>query len=118
MFINCRHCHALVATDPATDLPPERCPRCRGVLRRPHAPAGGDARVPGEDAAAAATPLDAPPTQPPAPPDAAEHEAGDPQVDDDPASTPTPTLQTVPDAPPPAPGEVPVAGHPAARTAP
>lgn len=35
MFINCRHCHALVATDPATDLPPERCPRCRGVLRRP-----------------------------------------------------------------------------------
>lgn len=37
MFINCRHCHALVATDPATDLPPEHCPRCRGVLRRPDA---------------------------------------------------------------------------------
>lgn len=33
MFINCRHCNALVATDPATDLPPERCPRCAGVLR-------------------------------------------------------------------------------------
>ncbi|ATD66063.1 hypothetical protein CNR27_00145 [Luteimonas chenhongjianii] len=33
MFINCKHCGALVATEPATDLPPERCPRCRGVLR-------------------------------------------------------------------------------------
>jgi len=33
MFINCKHCGALVATAPATDLPPERCPRCRGVLR-------------------------------------------------------------------------------------
>ncbi len=33
MFINCRHCNALVATDPATDLPPERCPRCAGLLR-------------------------------------------------------------------------------------
>lgn len=39
MFINCRHCNALVATDPATDLPPERCPRCAGVLRLPAAPA-------------------------------------------------------------------------------
>lgn len=35
MFINCKHCGSLVATDPATDLPPERCPRCRGVLRSP-----------------------------------------------------------------------------------
>lgn len=33
MFINCRHCRALVATDPVSDLPPLRCPRCRGVLR-------------------------------------------------------------------------------------
>lgn len=33
MFINCRHCNALVATDPATDAPPERCPRCSGLLR-------------------------------------------------------------------------------------
>lgn len=33
MFINCTHCGTLVATDPATDLPPERCPRCRGLLR-------------------------------------------------------------------------------------
>ena len=28
MFINCPNCSALVATDLATDLPPERCPRC------------------------------------------------------------------------------------------
>lgn len=33
MFINCTHCGTLVATDPATDLPPGRCPRCRGLLR-------------------------------------------------------------------------------------
>jgi hypothetical protein len=38
MFINCPHCSALVATDPATDLPPERCPRCAARLREaePH----------------------------------------------------------------------------------
>ena len=35
MFINCPYCSALVATDPSTDLPPERCPRCAGVLRGP-----------------------------------------------------------------------------------
>lgn len=35
MFINCKHCGSLVATEPATDLPPERCPRCRGALRSP-----------------------------------------------------------------------------------
>jgi hypothetical protein len=39
MFINCRHCDALVATNPATDEPPERCPRCGGVLREAIAPA-------------------------------------------------------------------------------
>ena len=39
MFINCKHCNALVATDPATDLPPERCPRCAGRLREPVAAA-------------------------------------------------------------------------------
>ncbi|MCD9029344.1 DUF3426 domain-containing protein [Luteimonas sp. BDR2-5] len=33
MFINCKHCRALVATDPVSDLPPLRCPRCHGVLR-------------------------------------------------------------------------------------
>lgn len=33
MFINCPHCQALVATDPASDLPPERCPRCAARLR-------------------------------------------------------------------------------------
>ena len=33
MFINCPYCKALVATDPATDLPPEQCPRCAAKLR-------------------------------------------------------------------------------------
>jgi hypothetical protein len=33
MFINCPYCKALVATDPATDLPPEQCPRCAANLR-------------------------------------------------------------------------------------
>lgn len=39
MFINCRHCDALVATNPATDEPPERCPRCGGALREAPVPA-------------------------------------------------------------------------------
>lgn len=41
MFINCPACRALVATDPATDLPPARCPRCNAVLREPSATADG-----------------------------------------------------------------------------
>ena len=56
MFVNCKHCSALVATDPATDLPPERCPRCAGVLRAP-GDAGANIAAP-----AAAAPADATPT--------------------------------------------------------
>ncbi len=37
MFINCPYCRALVATDLATDLPPQFCPECKGPLRQPHA---------------------------------------------------------------------------------
>jgi hypothetical protein len=33
MFYSCPHCRELVATDPATREPPERCPRCGGSLR-------------------------------------------------------------------------------------
>jgi hypothetical protein len=33
MFINCPYCRALIATDPATDLPPPLCPQCLGPLR-------------------------------------------------------------------------------------
>jgi hypothetical protein len=33
MFINCPYCRALVATDLATDLPPQLCPECKGPLR-------------------------------------------------------------------------------------
>ena len=43
MFVNCPHCRALVATDPATDLPPPFCPECAGPLR------GGAADVAGGD---------------------------------------------------------------------
>ncbi|TXI50478.1 MAG: DUF3426 domain-containing protein [Lysobacter sp.] len=42
MFINCPYCRALVATDVATDLPPPRCPHCKGPLRE-DAPAAADA---------------------------------------------------------------------------
>jgi hypothetical protein len=45
MFINCPHCGALVATDPATDLPPERCPRCAARLREVE-PYGAEAAHP------------------------------------------------------------------------
>lgn len=48
MFVNCPFCRGLVATDPVTDLPPERCPRCAAQLRgAPEAALrepGGDAR--------------------------------------------------------------------------
>lgn len=39
MFINCPHCQALVATDPATELPPPCCPRCAAALNDPTADA-------------------------------------------------------------------------------
>ena len=75
MFINCKHCGSLVATVPATDLPPERCPRCRGVLRSPAAaPQVSVAALlrsaPGSDTAAASgvTPDDPLPVTAPPPP--------------------------------------------------
>lgn len=46
MFTNCRHCNALVATDPVTDEPPERCPHCAGRLRGHDAPAPAPAPAP------------------------------------------------------------------------
>lgn len=49
MFINCPNCNALVATDLANNLPPERCPRCAFALL------GDDAHAPSP--APAATPL-------------------------------------------------------------
>ncbi|MDH5834393.1 DUF3426 domain-containing protein [Luteimonas kalidii] len=78
MFINCRHCHALVATDPATDLPPERCPRCAGVLRR------SDVATP------AAVPQTAPTPSEDAPADGAFAEPA-------PTPDPAPRVETVPD---------------------
>ncbi|MGH8031597.1 MAG: DUF3426 domain-containing protein [Luteimonas sp.] len=43
MLINCRVCRALVATDPATDPLPPRCPRCAATLREDDAPPPPDA---------------------------------------------------------------------------
>lgn len=43
MFINCPFCRALVATDPATDLPPDHCPRCAAKLRGLETEASGPA---------------------------------------------------------------------------
>lgn len=66
MFINCKHCGTLVATDPVTDLPPERCPRCRGALRAPDAQATPSVATLLKPVPASAAP--APPTTlPPAP---------------------------------------------------
>lgn len=58
MFINCPHCSALVATDPATDLPPERCPRCAARLREaePHGAEAAHPLVPDEAVDAVPTP--------------------------------------------------------------
>ncbi|HEY4528913.1 MAG TPA: hypothetical protein VIG97_01080, partial [Luteimonas sp.] len=49
MFVNCPFCRGLVATDPVTDQPPERCPRCSAPLRE----------SPGAVAAVAVPPADA-----------------------------------------------------------
>ncbi|MET0329290.1 MAG: hypothetical protein ABW163_11060, partial [Luteimonas sp.] len=62
MFINCKHCGSLVATDPASDQPPERCPRCRGVLRSASpAPQVSVASLLKTPSTATATPRDTPP---------------------------------------------------------
>lgn len=66
MFINCPHCQALIATDPATDLPPPKCPRCAAGLRG-KADAAGDAPpaiATQPDTATHATPADAEATPP------------------------------------------------------
>ncbi|WP_149194259.1 DUF3426 domain-containing protein [Luteimonas suaedae] len=91
MFINCPNCAALVATDFATDLPPERCPRCGFALREAVAP----------PAAASPAPVE-PPTQvaPPAPPPAAADTPAPPAV-------PPPPPSSAP--PPPAPARSPAA---------
>ena len=74
MFINCPFCHALVATNPATDEPPPNCPRCAAVLREaaPALPSLGDSGTDAVDAhpaAAEAVRLEVPPPDVP-PPDA------------------------------------------------
>ena len=103
MFINCKHCGSLVATDPATDQPPERCPRCRGVLRsasppmsvasllKTPTPVVEEATTPREapdasTSAAAEIPAHETPAAPPAPP--RESPASPRVVPDDSIATP------------------------------
>lgn len=123
MFINCRHCHALVATDPATDLPPEHCPRCRGVLRRadaapaPLEPPPGPAAAPGQ-AAPASIPADAGTGGIPAPPTAADADGEPPTA---PGASEAPAVASPPDAPLPGPAADtpgPPPGHPPLRPGP
>ncbi|MGI8560949.1 MAG: DUF3426 domain-containing protein [Luteimonas sp.] len=107
MFINCPHCQALVATDPATDLPPLRCPRCAVVLReaaripdpeaaRAPTDAGDTADAAFAQAIGSATPL---PTESLATADpAADTDAPDPYEADVPAMPAPLTLSTVEDA--------------------
>ncbi|MGV8932675.1 MAG: DUF3426 domain-containing protein [Luteimonas sp.] len=93
MFINCPYCKALVATDPATDLPPARCPRCAATLREPmptasdvvdtHGATAHDAAMTGDARADAAIPENVSPAcKPPQRDQIAVHEA-DSQGDTD-----------------------------------
>lgn len=77
MFINCPYCQALVATDPATDLPPARCPRCAATLREASAAAPGTEPAAAHDRgdrAGVVAPV--PGSQTAAPTDAAAADAG------------------------------------------
>jgi len=123
MFVNCKHCNALVATDPVTDLPPERCPRCAGVLRLPQAaPATSapDVDAPVPDAPAA---VQEPPAQAVASP-APETATGDqePSVEAAPAAALPDAPATAADAasatPDPAPVPMPVDSVPTDDAAP
>lgn len=80
MFINCPNCSGLVATDLATNRPPERCPRCGfGPLADPADPAPQ-------------------PQPPPAEPET-EADGADP-VDDPPPADPDPDPEPTPALPP------------------
>lgn len=87
MFINCKHCGTLVATDPVSDLPPERCPRCRGALRAPDAPATPSVAT-----------LLKPSSTPAAPVSEAEPLAETPAPTAAPATPPAPAVQPLPEA--------------------
>ncbi|WP_242112905.1 DUF3426 domain-containing protein [Luteimonas aquatica] len=130
MFINCPHCRALVATDLATGLPPERCPRCAQRLReapQPQAvapatetvaasepraaePVSASSSATAPASASVATPVSAPtPTStttassvtPPQPAAQRELPADDPAL-----------IVTLPGTPPPAPLSAPAAPEP------
>ncbi|MGO1719377.1 MAG: DUF3426 domain-containing protein [Luteimonas sp.] len=129
MFINCPNCSALVATDLATDLPPERCPRCGfGPLIEQvdlKAPAPAPSPDPtGDTAPEPETPPvpepKTPPTpEPETPPSPVAPEAPAPEPPPEAAPEPAPTAE--PPAPEPAPQRPPAepdASVPAAEAGP
>jgi hypothetical protein len=77
MFVLCPHCQFLVALDPASGHPPQRCPRCDEPLQ----PATPPAAV-----AASAAPVEPEPVAPPAPAAATANDAA--------IAAPTPTPKT------------------------
>ena len=100
MFINCPNCGALVATNLATDLPPERCPSCRfGLLDDPDGAASSPGPAAKPAPAPTARPLPAfvtpplatPPSPAPAPSTAAQPVA--------PVFVPLRPARSTPDAP-------------------
>lgn len=101
MFVNCPHCGGLVATDPATDQPPERCPRCAAKLRAEAAPPASPLGVDGAPADPVSAPAGGPVRD--AAPVALDVEAGatrDAPAPEPPllaaAVTPPPVLQPAP----------------------
>jgi len=107
MFVNCPTCRALVATDPATDLPPERCPRCAAQLRDGpgERPAGDDARS-GVAAAIAEAfderggTLDDPASGPAVSMASLLQPGPEAEPEADPEAPPTPEAEPAPDDPP------------------
>jgi hypothetical protein len=81
MFVLCPHCQFLVALDPASGHPPQRCPRCDEPLQ----PATPPAAV-----AASAAPVEPEPVAPTAPAAATANDAAIAA----PTPTPTPTPKT------------------------
>src|SRR5688572_26010311 len=66
MFVLCPHCQFLVALDPVSGIPPQRCPRCEVALQPTAAPAATNASTTLAQEPFAPTPGDttaAPPTR-------------------------------------------------------
>ena len=124
MFINCPNCSALVATDLATDLPPERCPRCGFGPLIEQVDLKTPAPAPSPEPARKTTPEPETPPVPeqetPPPPVATEAAAPEPETPPSPVAPGAPAPEPPPEAPPePAPPEAePPAPEPAPQRPP